>query len=186
MTWSAPIDRAVSTFLVLHTAVTSAAEALWQSAPQMCPRHQTRLQSEPCGLAGSVPCHEDPAAPCLPRWVPLPRPQTTGWLASAPISLQEHIHTRQTRSLRNLLPRTPRRRAETALRFCQPLPLVPAISQPRILCFGVRSPGITRFHGAPFIKNKSRGFTDAAQSLIKTSLSAGRRCCYLCELQHVG
>ncbi len=40
-------------------------------------------------------------------------------------------------------------------------------------CFGVRSPGITRFHGAPFTANKSRGFTDAAQSLIKTSLSAG-------------
>src|SRR6266852_5265993 len=28
MTWSAPIDRAVSTFLVLHTAVTSAPNAL--------------------------------------------------------------------------------------------------------------------------------------------------------------
>jgi hypothetical protein len=37
----------------------------------------------------------------------------------------------------------------------------------------VRIPGITRFHGAPFIKNKSSGFTDPAQSLIKISLFAG-------------
>src|SRR6267378_3377011 len=49
----------------------------------------------------------------------------------------------------------------------------PAISQPMTGCFGVRSPGIPRFHGAPLMWNKSRGFTDAAQSFIKTSLSLG-------------
>ncbi len=48
----------------------------------------------------------------------------------------------------------------------------PAISQPRTSCFGLRRPG-ARFHGIPFIKKRSRGFTDAARSLIMTSLSAG-------------
>jgi hypothetical protein len=36
----------------------------------------------------------------------------------------------------------------------------------------LRSPGIRRFHGAPLMWNKC-GFTDAAQSLIKTSWSLG-------------
>src|SRR5580700_385957 len=36
----------------------------------------------------------------------------------------------------------------------------------------VRSPGM-RFHGAPCSTNRSTGFTDAAQSLIKTSLPLG-------------
>jgi hypothetical protein len=41
------------------------------------------------------------------------------------------------------------------------------------LHFGVRSPGIERIKGAPLNKNKSSGFTDAAHTFIKTSLSLG-------------
>src|SRR5260370_217529 len=68
---------------------------------------QTRRQPEPCGLAGSVPCHEGLEGRWLPPRAGLPRPQTIPCPASVLIDLQGHTHTRQTPHGRRRTPGRP-------------------------------------------------------------------------------
>src|ERR1700691_2680214 len=172
MTWSAPIDLAISTFLVLHTAVTSAPSslAIWTAnvptppeAPSMrtlwpgCIRPQSRRPwSAVIAAMGTAAASSND--------------RLAGFGAN--FSSDAHTYSANPFPSNPVIPKTssPARNCFTSLPTASTRP---AISQPMIGLLGLpRSPGM-RFHGAPCSTNRSTGFTDAARSLIKTSLQAG-------------
>src|SRR5215813_10743801 len=170
MTRSAPIDRTISTFLVLHTPVTCAPNDL-----AIC---TAKVPTPPAAPLINTFCHG-----CSSSSSPKPCnavSAATGTEAACSNVTLSGFLTNADSETHTYSANVPRHKPNTASPGLNPVTVLPtastlpATSEPSPVIFGLRSPAKMRtMYGIPRIKCQSTGLTEAAQTFINTSLSLG-------------
>src|ERR1035438_5364851 len=168
MTRSAPMDRTMSTFLVLHTPVASAPNHLAictasVPTPPAAPLIKTFWPGLICPLSRR-PCNAVKTA--TGTEAACSNVMFSGFTTNA----DSEVHTYSAKAPRQL-PNT----SSPGLNCVTFLPTAstsPATSTPSRVIFGLRSPAAMRTrYGTPLMKCQSSGLTEAARTFIRTSSS---------------